>query len=402
MQQFHSPAELLQHPTAYPRQRRKDFIKDWLFRRVHSNKLVYNTCWEDPRTDRAMMELDQDSEVVMITSAGDNALAYLLDNPAKINCIDVNPRQNALLDLKRAAYQQLEWPLFFEIFGRGKTDNFANVYQQLRSSLRPESQSCWDSQQRYFKPKGLRKGLYYHGSCGFFAWCAGQLLNVDQKLKKQLEELFEAPDMETQRALYLDVENRLLDRMVGKKIRQKVGLSLLGVPDAQRAFIEHESGGLRNYVREAFRRVFMELPIQENYFYLLYLKGEYSYNCCPAYLETANYSTLNDRVDRLQLHTTTIADFLNNNPGAYSHFVLLDHQDWLAAHDPAALAEEWKLVLANSRPGTRILLRSAYSRPETVLDFVRDRVRFRNDLSEPQAKLDRVGTYAGTFLLEVL
>ena len=26
---------------------------------------------------------------------------------------------------------------------------------------------------------------------------------------------------------------------------------------------------------------------------------------------------------------------------------------------PAALAEEWELILANSRPGTRILLRSA-------------------------------------------
>ncbi len=81
---------------------------------------------------------------------------------------------------------------------------------------------------------------------------------------------------------------------------------------------------------------------------------------------------------------------------------MLDHQDWLAANAPEALAKEWQLVMANSQPGTRILLRSAASRPETVPDVVRQRCRFRNDLSAPQAKLDRVGTYAGVFLLEVI
>ncbi|MEM9261520.1 MAG: DUF3419 family protein, partial [Bacteroidota bacterium] len=105
--------------------------------------------------------------------------------------------------------------------------------------------------------------------------------------------------------------------------------------------------------------------------------------------------------NRLKTHTTTVAEFLRRHPHAYSHFVLLDHQDWLAANAPVALEEEWSLIMANSRPGTRILLRSAASRPETVPEFVLRRCRFRNDLSAPQAKLDRVGTYAGTFLLEV-
>jgi S-adenosylmethionine-diacylgycerolhomoserine-N-methlytransferase len=47
------------------------------------------------------MELDRHSSVVMITSAGCNALDYLLDDPARIHAIDVNFRQNALLELKQ-------------------------------------------------------------------------------------------------------------------------------------------------------------------------------------------------------------------------------------------------------------------------------------------------------------
>ena len=85
--------------------KRTDQIRDWVFQRVHGNNLVYNTCWEDPRCDRELMEFNDESEIVMITSAGCNALDYLIDQPASVNCIDVNPRQNALLQLKLAFFK---------------------------------------------------------------------------------------------------------------------------------------------------------------------------------------------------------------------------------------------------------------------------------------------------------
>ena len=40
----------------------------------------------------------------MITSAGCNALDYLLDSPREIQAVDVNFRQNALLELKLALF----------------------------------------------------------------------------------------------------------------------------------------------------------------------------------------------------------------------------------------------------------------------------------------------------------
>jgi len=38
-----------------------------------------------------------------LTSAGCNVLEYLLDSPAEIHAVDVNPRQNALLHLQGGA-----------------------------------------------------------------------------------------------------------------------------------------------------------------------------------------------------------------------------------------------------------------------------------------------------------
>src|SRR5262245_58858156 len=76
--------------------------EDLIFHHVHGGQLIYNTSWEDPRIDRQLLKLDSTSRVVVITSAGCNVLDYLLDDPAEIHAVDVNYRQNALLELKLA------------------------------------------------------------------------------------------------------------------------------------------------------------------------------------------------------------------------------------------------------------------------------------------------------------
>ena len=73
-----------------------------------NNDLVYNTCWEDPRCDRQLLQINEESKLCMITSAGCNALDYLLDNPTEIHCVDMNPRQNALLNLKKSVIKNVD------------------------------------------------------------------------------------------------------------------------------------------------------------------------------------------------------------------------------------------------------------------------------------------------------
>ncbi len=386
---------------AYPLLDLQRPLRDWFFERVHGNKLVYNTCWEDPRADRHILGIQADSEVVMITSAGCNALSYLLDQPKKIHCIDVNPRQNALLELKIAAIKTLDWSALFALFGKGSTPEAKVIYQQVRPLLSGFAAAYWDQKIRYFLPKKKRNSFYYRGSAGYFAWFAKQYLARKKKLFTGLQTLLNAKNMAAQREAYYAIEEKLLNTLIGGKLRQSISLSLVGVPDAQRQLIQANSEGLRAYVQKSFQHIFTQLPIQDNYFYRVYLEGAYSPDCCPDYLRADHLNSLRSHVDKLQLHTTTIADFLLNNPGAYSHFVLLDHQDWLAANAPAALVEEWELILANSRPGTKILIRSASPNPDVVPPFVKEKVKFHTHLSDLSQQMDRVGTYAGTFLLEV-
>lgn len=70
------------------------------FARIPLNRIRYSLVWEDCRTlVRALRPGPADAALV-ITSAGTNVLATLLRRPRRVVAIDLNPLQNALLELQ--------------------------------------------------------------------------------------------------------------------------------------------------------------------------------------------------------------------------------------------------------------------------------------------------------------
>lgn len=377
---------------------------DKLFQHVHGSNLIYNCAWEDPRIDRELMQLDADSTVVMITSAGCNSLDYLLDNPAQIQAIDVNHRQNALLELKMALIKRNEFDDLFEMFGIGSHMDYTAIYQSVRAQLSESAQGFWDRRIGFFNPKSLKKSFYYHGTSGVAAWVMGNaLFRLRPNIKNFAVCLLDAKSLEEQRQAYELIEGEIWGKFTNWLIRQPALMTLLGVPRPQIKLIEDSyPGGLTGYVKDKLKHVMTDLPIEENYFWRVYITGSYTLNCCPNYLRSENQGVLRERMDRLKPYTGTVANFLRENSGFYSHYVLLDHQDWLAWNDPVALREEWDLILANSRPGTKILMRSAGLDLSFVPDEIRARLRFQPERTEALHQLDRVGTYGSTHFAEVL
>ena len=215
--------------------------------------------------------------------------------------------------------------------------------------------------------------------------------------------LLDADTLAQQARVYAMLEPKIWGKLSHWLIRQRMVMTLLGVPAPQIKLIEdHYPGGLTSYVKDKLRHVMSALPARENYFWRVYMTGSYTLSCCPNYLREENLPVLARRAGALHTHTATLSDFLRKSPGIYSHYVLLDHQDWLAWHEPAALAEEWELIFANSRPGTRILLRSAGLDLSFVPAAVRARLRFFPERTEPLHRTDRVGTYGSLHFAEVV
>lgn len=381
-------------------------VRDWVFNKVHTGNLVYNTCWEDPECDRQLLSLDETSKVVMITSAGCNALDYLLDNPEQIHCIDMNPRQNALLELKKACFAAIDHSNLFAIFGKGRHPDIQSIYREkIRPSLPAFAVAYWDKNLRFFKDKGVRKTFYHFGTSGTFAWLALRYFATKPGLTEKIHQMLNAQDLAEQKKLYKEIEPSLLNPIVEWLVNRHVTMSLLGVPRSQqKLFVTKYKNGALGFIRESLEKVFTQLPLDNNYFWRVYLEGAYSESCCPNYLAAENFDILRNRVSHISTHTCKVSEFLKNNPGTYSHFILLDHQDWLAANDVEALEEEWHYILQNSKPGTKILMRSAAEHIDFFPDFVKKRVNFAssNDTLQEIHHRDRVGTYACVYLGTVL
>lgn len=376
-------------------------LNERVFRQIHGNNLVYNTCWEDPRCDRELLNLNPDSRVVMLTSAGCNALDYLLDAPASVDCVDLNPRQNALLQFKIALLQGADHETLFRFFGNGRAHDARAVFHDCVQERLPDpyARAWWQRNLNMFSARGLRRSFYWHGSSGTVAWLIRQWLHTRPDVLRTAERLFAATDPDEQQRQYAELEPRFLSPFLKWALQQHFLQSMLGVPKSQQALAAASfEDGLAGYFRQCLRQVLRDLPIADNYFWKLYFFGHYTPDCCPNYLLPEHFDTLRQRAGRVRTHTTSLSGFLQENPGTYTHFVLLDHQDWLAAHLRPALEEEWRLILNNAAPGARVLLRSAAAELDFLPDFVRHSIRFDREAARRVSRQDRVGTYASTWI----
>src|SRR5262249_30633669 len=208
-------------------------LSRWLFDQIHSRNLIYNQCWEDPAVDNAVLNIGPNDTIVMITSAGCNALDYLIHEPAGIYCVDVNPHQNALLELKLAAIRTLRYEQFFEMFGNGRIHNYLRLYEdKLRPLLSPAAQKIWDRKIDYFDISGA--GLYFHGTAGLFARAIGFYLKTCRGLEKELWKFQLTRTLEEQATFYRKrIAPKLWSPTIRFLIRQPAILSLLGVPREQ-------------------------------------------------------------------------------------------------------------------------------------------------------------------------
>lgn len=385
------------------------------FNFVHGHHLIYNTCWEDPRIDRQALELSRDDTLLVLTSAGCNVLDYALLAPQRIYAVDVNPRQNALLELKLAGIKHLDFATFFAIFGRGCVANHQAIYRgQLRPALSSAAQAYWDRHIDYFSALDWPRTFYYRGTAGVFAYFVNKYADYVARVRDALEAILRADSLDEQREIYTTrMREAIWTPFIRWLIARNSTLSMVGVPLAQRYQIErHYRGGLAQFVEACVEAVFTQLPLRDNYFWRVYLCGAYTPDCCPEYLKPDNFARLQaGLVDRIHVYTGSLHNFLSTHEVAISRFVLLDHMDWLSTAASPALRQEWQAIVDRAAPRTRILWRSGGLRvdyvdpiPVTIgkQDYrVGELLTYHQDLATTLHALDRVHTYGSFYIADL-
>lgn len=390
-----------------------DWVSGRVFNLVHRHNLVYNTCWEDPRLDRVALELGPNDTVVVITSAGCNALDYVLAGPRQVHAVDMNPRQNALLELKLSGIKNLDFDTFFQMFGQGRLSGARRAYsEKLRGSLSPWSRKYWDKKIKFFD--GKRRTFYYRGTSGTFARIVNMYVDRVTKLRPSIEAVLDADTLQEQREIYRnDIHDQMWTRTLRFFMNRDTTLSMVGVPRAQRSQVESQyEGGIVKFIQDCMDAVFSELPLADNYFWRVYITGSYTRDCCPEYLKEENFERLKGGLaDRISVHTDTVHGFLSGHHEPVSRFVLLDHMDWLSDKYFPALEAEWQAIVDRAAPDARVIWRSGglatdfIDKVRVIADgkerSVSDLLTYHSDLASELHKKCRVHTYGSFYIAEL-
>ncbi|ORY82611.1 hypothetical protein BCR37DRAFT_410004 [Protomyces lactucae-debilis] len=307
-------------PTAPDQAQFKDFI--------------YSFVWEDPATDIREMQINGNDEMLVITSAGDNAIDYLINaGPSRIHCVDMNPCQGHLLELKMAAFQTLSFNETWSLFGAGQTDNFPHLLERMSPKLSCPALQFWHAHVDAFD------------KCFYKSGYAGNVLKVLDYLftltgtKQAAIDMATATDLSQQRKAWKRLRKAFINPVVGTVLMANPVFlwHALGVPLNQFKMLLQEGSALQYGVDTLDPIANNTLLSGENFHYLLPLLQHYTRSCCPTYLKAESHERLasENLLDRLTLWTDTINNVLAQlPPQSLTKAIVMDHQDWFDTIDP--------------------------------------------------------------------
>jgi betaine lipid synthase len=354
------------------------------------DEYIYAFTWEDARVDARLLKITSEDVILAITSAGDNILAYTLEQPKRIHAVDLNPNQNHLLELKVAAFTALGYTDVWKLFGQGKHDDFRSLLiNHLSPHLSSQAFDYWlHKGDSTFGPK--TRGLYYTGgsrhALQLVQWL-GRLLGI----RADLANMCKAATLNEQREIWSKrVRRVLLSQFLNYTVigTEKFLWKALGVPANQRAMIDEDylratdtaktvsgvkSGqAIWEYAVNTLDPVVNNtLVSEENPYYLICLQGNYTQRCHPEYLAPRAHIKLSkpSAFDGLRIHTDELCEVMARvMPETLTIAVLMDSMDWF---DPQGSEADKQVKIVNRalKFGGRVLLRSAGLRPWYVDAF---------------------------------
>lgn len=292
--------------------------------------VLYAQCWEDPEIDRAAFKTRPGDRMFTITSGGCNALAFLLDDPASVVALDLNPHQSHLLELKVVALRALSYDDLLAFMGVTDHRDRLALYAGLRDRLSPSARAFWDAHRREIRRGVIHAGRYerYMRLLGMITrWLVG---------RTTVERMFATTDPSERERLYdtewatrrwtwftrVFLSRRLMTLLFDKAFFAQLERSF--------SFGDH----FRSVVRDALTR----LPLRDSTFLSYAFLGRYyDQHHLPPYLRREHIDAIRARLDRLTIVTGDCSAWFRSQPAdSIDRFNFTNIFEWMpvtAYHD---------------------------------------------------------------------
>jgi S-adenosylmethionine-diacylglycerol 3-amino-3-carboxypropyl transferase len=304
----------------------------------------YAQLWEDADVLVAGLASPPGATLVSICSAGDNALAMLTLDPAKVVVVvDLSDAQLACLEFRVAAYRTLDHSEFLRLLGARLGDDRGALFDRVIARLPMEAQAFWQARRDEVVAHGL-------GGVGkferYFRLFSTKLLPLVHS-RATIEATFERRDRPGREAFLQTRWNNWRWRLLVACFFSRFAMGRLG-RDA--AFFDHVEGSPAAHVSRRIAHAAVTLQPADNPYLAWILTGKCR-DALPLAWRAEHYATIRDRLNRLDIRKGSLERFVATGEKA-DGFNLSDIFEYMS---PDVFADVYGRLLSAANQGARLV-----------------------------------------------
>ena len=331
--------------------------------------LRYAQVWEDADVLLAALHPQPGQIFLSVGSAGDNALALLARDPARVVAVDLNPAQIACLELRVAAFRRLEHVELLALIGSRPAGGVqrAALYQRCRADLSPDARCFWDA-----RPHEIARGA---GGAGkferYFAKFRRWVLPLTHPRGTAEALLMPSRDAEARAEFYERRWNTWRWRALCRLFFSRAAMGWLG---RDPSFFRYVDKPVSTHVLQRVRHALTALDPAANPYLHWILRGQHSAQALPFALREENFEGIRRNLDRLEWHCESLEAWCEKTAGegrTVDGFNLSDVFEYLS---PAAAENLLARLCGRAAPGARLVywnMLAPRRRPATLADRLR-------------------------------
>ena len=354
------------------------------------HNINYSQCWEDTNMLTKALAVQPEDTVVSITSGGDNTIALLLEKPAKLYSIDINPAQNHLAALKLIAPKTCTHSEYLELLGATASTTRIDYYNKV-ADLLPKSAQKWFAQNYDVIARGIiHRGKFERYMNGFRKYILPFV-----HTKRTVSAFADQPTLQSQIAYYETTWNTWRWKLF---FSIATNTSLLTTFGRQRGAAHAHNAAHETYFHRLERLIYRS-HISVNPYIHYALTGLYG-EVVPNYLSAENFKALQALSnDAYELKTEDLGSFLRQSADAsLDKFNLSDTFEFIPA---AQTHDMWREIVRTAKNGARVVYwcnQVEHTPPRELAGTV----RALKDESKELAQQDRLYFYRSFHVYTIL
>lgn len=357
--------------------------------RADFSTIRYAQVWEDADVLLRGLDIQPDDTCVSIASAGDNALAMLLGDPAKVVAVDISFAQLACLRLRIAAYRALDHPELLELIGSRRSRRRAALYRRCRGTLDAPTRAFWDA-----RPEAIEAGIGCAGKFeGYFSIFRRYVLPLVHR-KRTVLDLLQPRNPEDRRQFY---DQRWDNRRWRWLFALFFSSRVMGWLGRDPAFFRYVQGSVSKRIFQRAEHALARLDPAANPYMQWILTGAHG-QALPLALRPESFEPIRRNLDRLELVQGSLEDALDTMPtGSIDRYNLSDLFEYMSEDNAHALL---KRCVDHGRSGGRLVYWNMLV-PRSRPDSLKDRLRPLQTLADELHEQDKAFFYSRVVVEEI-